>query len=238
MKGVGWLFLFFADGIIHLLSIHYCWIELRYATKPLLTLLLGLFVFQSLKRTPLPRIILLSALGLSGAGDIFLLFEDKQPVCFIPGLACFLLAHIFYIFLFIKLGKIYPGFRKNPGRPAIPVTIYTLGLFLLIRPGLGALEIPVIIYACALAFMLISGLSVFDFSKKAGRFAITGAVLFVISDSLLAINKFSNPFPEAAILVMLTYSLAQFFIASGVCFWIKTKTGANDNTEPGGRRIF
>jgi uncharacterized membrane protein YhhN len=41
---------------------------------------------------------------------------------------------------------------------------------------------------------------------------IAGALLFVISDSLLAINKFYKPLPFAALFIMLTYCAAQYFI--------------------------
>jgi uncharacterized membrane protein YhhN len=65
--------------------------------------------------------------------------------------------------------------------------------------------------------MLVSCIAVFGFSKRAGKTCIAGAVLFVLSDSLLAINKFHHPFPEAGLLIMLIYIMAQLFIVTGIC---------------------
>ena len=50
---------------------------------------------------------------------------------------------------------------------------------------------------------------------------MAGALLFVISDSVLAINKFYHPFEIAGIIIMLTYGLAQFFIAEGAIQYIQ-----------------
>jgi len=52
---------------------------------------------------------------------------------------------------------------------------------------------------------------------------MTGAGLFVISDSVLAINKFYQPFEAAGILIMLTYGLAQFFIIKGAIKYIRNR---------------
>jgi uncharacterized membrane protein YhhN len=52
-------------------------------------------------------------------------------------------------------------------------------------------------------------------SKAAWNSLFSGALLFVMSDSLLAINKFVHPIPEAGFLIMSTYILAQYFIVQG-----------------------
>ena len=46
-----------------------------------------------------------------------------------------------------------------------------------------------------------------------GRWALVGAVVFAISDSLLAINRFIDPFVGAAYLVMVTYWGGQLCLA-------------------------
>jgi uncharacterized membrane protein YhhN len=86
-----------------------------------------------------------------------------------------------------------------------------------LNPYLGDLKIPVIVYALVLSGMLITAWHAFDFNNQTdGRWIITGAACFVLSDSLLAINKFYSSFTFAGILIMLTYALAQLFIVSGV----------------------
>jgi uncharacterized membrane protein YhhN len=63
-------------------------------------------------------------------------------------------------------------------------------------------------------------------NKPAGKWMMLGALLFVISDSILAINKFYQPFEAAGVLIMLTYGLAQFFIVEGAGRYIRS---ANSN---------
>jgi uncharacterized membrane protein YhhN len=59
-------------------------------------------------------------------------------------------------------------------------------------------------------------------NKKAGWWMLVGALLFVISDSLLAIDKFYQPLPFAGVLIILTYGLAQLFITTGAISYIQT----------------
>jgi len=56
--------------------------------------------------------------------------------------------------------------------------------------------------------------------KAAGRSMLLGAILFIISDSVLAINKFYEPFSAAGIIIMLTYAFAQMLIVLGVIKYI------------------
>ena len=51
-----------------------------------------------------------------------------------------------------------------------------------------------------------------------------GAILFVVSDSLLAFNKFFSPFNNAGVIIMLTYGLAQLFITEGAVRYINSET--------------
>jgi uncharacterized membrane protein YhhN len=55
---------------------------------------------------------------------------------------------------------------------------------------------------------------------RAGRLFAAGAIFFVASDTALAINKFSAPFPHAALVIMITYGLAQFFLTYGAMQFI------------------
>jgi uncharacterized membrane protein YhhN len=55
---------------------------------------------------------------------------------------------------------------------------------------------------------------------RAGRFFASGAIFFVASDTALALNKFNAPFPHAALVIMITYGLAQFFLTNGALQYI------------------
>jgi uncharacterized membrane protein YhhN len=72
------------------------------------------------------------------------------------------------------------------------------------------------VYAAVICSMLLCSLHIFlKVNKPANLFYLVGAVFFVLSDSLLAINKFYQPFAFAGVFIMLTYCAAQYFIVTG-----------------------
>jgi uncharacterized membrane protein YhhN len=96
------------------------------------------------------------------------------------------------------------------------VIAYGLSLIWLLFPYLGSLKIPVIVYAAVICTMLLCSLHVFLKVKSPSNiFYLLGAASFVLSDSLLAFNKFYQPFPFAAVCIMLTYCAAQYGIVKG-----------------------
>ncbi|RFS24064.1 lysoplasmalogenase [Chitinophaga silvatica] len=212
-------FLLLADLVLVALNLN----EYRVATKPLLTLLLVIYVLYS--RSPVPkgfRNLLLTALLFSSLGDDLLLYDNGS--LFLPGLGSFLIAHIFYIIFFLKIRY------SNPPTPACKYPFIFLNaavviLFLLfLMPYLGPFKIPVIIYALTISITVQSVLHSFHFNRQpAGWYCITGAVLFLISDSLIAVGKFYHPFPGSDILVMLTYGLAQFGLVFGSLKYFESK---------------
>lgn len=141
------------------------------------------------------------ALFFSWVGDVLLMLPYNL---FVFGLASFLLAHVFYI----------RHFWGEWDRQQVPfrwptaggVVIYLLALLLFLYPILGALKIPVILYGFVISTMLLLALH----TRRPGY--SLGAALFVLSDSILAVNKFHTPIPFAALLVMSTYGLAQFYL--------------------------
>jgi len=79
-------------------------------------------------------------------------------------------------------------------------------------PGLERLKVPVIIYVVIITTMVIAAVLAPFTSQLIGF----GAVLFLISDSLLGLNKFRQPIPAAGYLIWATYYLAQCGIAMGL----------------------
>ena len=216
MKYNIWLIFFIADLFTDLLSVFYKWNEVRYFSKPLITILLFIYCIEKAKAKIKSISFLLIALIFSLAGDFFLLFDAINPSLFIFGLISFLIAHVFYILLFLKIKKTNRPSQKPYWWLILLVSMYTVSLFLLLYNSLGSLKIPVLIYASVLSMMFLSSAHAFDINKISGKLCIAGAALFVMSDSLLAINKFYFPFSSAGLLVMLTYSFAQLFIVLGV----------------------
>jgi len=187
--------------------------ECRFVSKPLLMiLLLAYYVFAA---KPMNRMIVI-ALLLSLAGDVLLMWDDY----FIPGLISFLTAHVFYIFAFRQLIDLESetgliGVQRV--RFAFPIVLSGTGLVVILYPVLNDLKIPVMIYALVIVVMALNALFRFGRTTQAS-FALTfgGAVLFMISDSLLAVNKFLSPLDMGGFWIMLTYCAAQFLIVTGL----------------------
>ena len=131
---------------------------------------------------------------------------------FIVGLLSFLLAHVLYIFVFnIKRTN------RNVVRVILPLVLYALALLFLLIKGLNQLLIPVIVYMIAiLAMVVFAFLRKDNVPNQSYAMVMIGAIFFVISDSILAINKFYKPIAYAHLLIMATYALAQYLITLGV----------------------
>ena len=186
----------------------------HFITKPLLLISLILYFFVQSKLMILKtRIMILMALTFSLMGDIFLMFVAQSPNYFMLGLIFFFLAHVFYCIVFCR--DRHP--KTNPIGPIIVLTFYAFGLFYVLKNNLGHLLIPVIFYIIIILFMVITAfLRQRNVSQKSFILVFIGAILFVISDTILALNKFYMPLPFSSISIMLTYGLAQFFIVSGL----------------------
>jgi alkylglycerol monooxygenase len=149
--------------------------------------------------------LLVAALSFSLAGDVFLMLPGQ----FIPGLVAFLIAHLCYIALFR---------RDAPWFASVKALAITLGLagamFAFLIPSLpGALRIPVAAYALVIALMAAQALGRASVQRDKHAVGVAvGALLFMLSDSLLAINKFAQPLPMAQLWVLATYYAAQVLI--------------------------
>ena len=138
------------------------------------------------------------------------------------GLASFLIAHLFYISLFIWIKRMNQRDRRWDPKIIFITLIYTGGLFYFLYPNLGPLQLPVAVYAIVLGVMFITAFHAFSIRQQlAGFFCACGALLFVVSDSLLAINKFCVSFLMADVLIMFTYAIAQLFIVTGASSYLR-----------------
>lgn len=208
---------FFIISALHLTAMIFNMEWLGTNTKPFLLLSLIYAVLSFAKSTTTNKRwinILIVALGLSCAGDILLLLEKKlnNPLLFYFGLGAFLLAHISYIVLYKNLGK---QFKSIP--LLLVYILYLLFFFYLLVPGMKTdLAIPVVLYGFVLCAMAWSAWRLVSVHKAYGMYVVFGAILFVISDSILAIRKFKMPVAQGDFLIMLTYLAAQFLITWGI----------------------
>jgi len=183
----------------------------RTASKTLAIAALALFA--AFAEAPM---LLVLGLIFSALGDLFL-SRDGDKV-FLAGMAAFFTAHVAYILQFISLGS--AGDILGGRLPAAGVMILFTGLiYRFLWPGLGSFRVPVALYSLAILGM---GLSALDLPMSGPTFWILiGAGLFVLSDSVLAIEKFhltevSHLNQIAQHIVWITYWLAQASIMFGV----------------------
>ncbi|MEK8053257.1 lysoplasmalogenase [Ideonella sp. DXS22W] len=163
------------------------------------------------------RRAVLAGLVLSLLGDVALLWPREG---FVPGLVAFLLAHLAYLVAFTR-GGVALAVRRGP---FIVYALVAGAVLWRLWPGVPeALRPPVIAYVLCLAAMaaqaaarwlvLAEGSTV---QERLARRAALGGALFLLSDALLATNKFAGPVPLSALWVLASYWAAQWLIASAL----------------------
>jgi uncharacterized membrane protein YhhN len=159
-------------------------------------------------------ILIIAGLFFSWAGDIFLELPDSE-VMFVPGLASFLLAHVMYLTVFFTTkGKNYIIPKRS--FLLLPVIIYGVVLIGYLYKSLGDMRLPVIVYAVVILTMLSGAINRYNkVTSRSYNLVLAGAILFVLSDSMIAVNKFSFSIPSARIFIMTTYVIAQYLIVTG-----------------------
>ncbi len=189
--------------------------------KPSIMITLGLYYWITQRsRNETLSVPLTVAIIFSCIGDVLLMLQHLNSDFFMFGLVAFLIAHVFYIFTYMQHQGLesadgLQGLRKI--RFALPIVLSGTGLITILYNHLGDLKIPVIVYAGVLTYMVLVAL--FRFGKtNTASFAMVfgGAILFMISDSLIAINKFLESLPQAGFWIMTTYIVGQFLIVRGL----------------------
>ena len=156
-----------------------------------------------------------AGLIFSWAGDVILEFSKVNTNMFVAGLLCFLLAHIMYFTVFITT----PGkntILSNRLWLLLPVFVYGITLVTFLYRDLAGMKMPVILYTIFILSMLSGAINRREkVNQPSYWLVLAGAILFVISDSAIAVNKFSLPFESSGIVIMSTYILAQYLIVMG-----------------------
>ncbi len=215
MKQKHWTLLFAIVLLGELIGIQLENNILQFIFKPLIIpVVTGYFISHLNDSTKGLNKWILAALAFSWIGDVLLMFQDIKDVFFLLGLSAFLLAHVFYIIYFHQVRR-KENVKSNPWLLLI-VVIYYAALISFLSPYLDDMKLPVRIYGIVISFMFMLALHMlFIRNKEAGKWMMIGALLFVSSDSLLALNKFYQPFEFASLMIIVTYALAQFFIVKG-----------------------
>lgn len=211
------LYFFVLVSIAELISVFYHITELTLIAKPLIMIALAGYYVVS---TPNRSSLFLVALAFCWLGDVFLMFDYKHELFFMAGLGSFLTGHVLYILCYQRLRfneATNPLLGPQKIRFSLPILLAGTGLVVVLYPTLGGLRIPVMLYALVITVMALQALFRFGYTTiKSFALIFCGAICFMISDSLLAINKFLQPVPMASLCIMATYILAQYLIVEGV----------------------
>ncbi|MFY0608108.1 MAG: lysoplasmalogenase [Cyclobacteriaceae bacterium] len=198
---------------VHITAIVVGAIDLIPITKIMLmpTLIYLVFVMADGVVT-MPRLMLVVVLIFSWIGDILLIYEGDSY--FLGGLGSFLVAHLVYAYVMRKTAYDKP---KLMIKPLIPVFIYGAVLLSILIPNAGSLAIPIVVYALCILIMismaiLRNGLTTND----SFNYVVIGAIMFVLSDSCIAIDKFVMEIPLAGFFIMTSYVSAQYLIVKGI----------------------
>ena len=154
------------------------------------------------------------ALAFGSLGDVLL---DWNASLFPAGLGAFLIGHFFYIGLFWKN-------RPRPTRLAMweiallaGLALFASAMSLYLLPATGELAPAVVMYMGALMGMVASTVAL----QLPARWVVVGALLFLFSDTVLAVSKFKSTVPGRELLVWPTYYVGQLLIAVG---YLRAKT--------------
>ncbi len=196
----------------------------RFISKPLLMIVLIAFYMQAVggKWNKVHQLIRV-AFFFSWVGDVALMFVFKNENFFLVGLVGFLITHILYAVAFADVSN-----KKNKALlpkklwVIVPLAIYMLALLSLIVPGITGNEktqaflIPVLVYTAAISTMVVFTINRYGrVNDRSFALVFGGALLFMFSDSIIAINKFLHPFGVASIFIMILYISGQYLIAKG-----------------------
>lgn len=212
-----WLGAYAVLAALHVLGVASDSETLSWATKPLLMPVLAVWLFQQTKGSSSAlRNGWLAGLAFSTLGDVLLQFPGS--LFFLLGLSAFLLAHLSFI-AGINLGlKDRRGFlRENMGW-LLPLVAYPLALLWWLWTGIPeGMRLPVAVYASVISTMLASVVNLRGRIPPAVfHTLLLGALLFVLSDSLIAVSKFGQPFAGAHVAIIVTYIAGQYLLVRGV----------------------
>jgi len=204
------LLLIILSGLLHITGLYVKSPSLKMVFKPLTTALIIYLAFQQGGNSfSFYKTMILIGLGLSLMGDIFLMLPRER---FIAGLVSFLTAHVFFIVAFTSNGGPFWNWIY-----LAPVFVYFSLLSNVLLKHTGKMTLPVVVYSLVILFFLWQAAGRYGFQPDMlTACGLFGAILFVLSDSLLAYNKFVKPIKWAPGILMILYWSALYFLALSV----------------------
>ena len=174
------------------------WQQLIFFSKPLLLTTLSLYFFLATQKNPSTfRTSILGGLIFSIAGDVFLMFVENDPQSqqyFLFGLGSFLITHLCYLWAFLKFPSEEKGWLTKRPWVIMLFFLFLVGNMIFLWPDIPeAMRIPVVVYSMAIISMTMTCLNLANKIPTATfQFLFLGVLLFVLSDNIIALNKFKS----------------------------------------------
>lgn len=190
-------------------ALAFTYLLLMHSGLPLLLLVIlkvlpiALLIGMAYRQSGAPLYVPL-ALFFSGCGDTLLALPHER--WFLYGLGAFLLAQLTYTAGFFRARRAIIDSQAR--RRLMLLATFMVAIAAGVLPASGELIVPVAAYFVAIAAMACTA----ALHRYSGLMLFAGAFIFVLSDSMIAINKFVMPFEGARYAIMLTYYTAQGLI--------------------------
>lgn len=187
-------------------------LQFRIFTKPLVVgSLLVFFLMQEVDKKT--KMLVTAALIFSVIGDVQLIYSGESDSLFVGGLAAFLVAHIMYIIQFSRTRNKDVGFLA----PFLVLLVYAISMFWYLSDSLHDMAIPVAVYIVVfLAMILFAYLRDDSMTDNSYIYILSGALLFMLSDSIVGITRFKSDIPFSGPLVMGIYGTGQLLMVLGI----------------------
>lgn len=188
------------------------WRPFRIITKPLVVgSILVFFLIQKVDRKT--KVLVTTALLFSLIGDFQLIYAGEYESLFLGGLLAFLIAHIMYIIQFSRTRNKDVGISA----PLLVLLAYAASMLWYLSDSLNDMAIPVAVYiAVILIMILFAYLRDDSMMDNSYIYVLSGALLFMLSDSIVGITRFKSDIPFSRILVMGIYGIAQLLMVLGI----------------------
>jgi uncharacterized membrane protein YhhN len=208
---------FIVVSVIHLAGCIVQNKKLRTVTKPLLMPLLALtaaaVLIPLLPDSQHTLTFILAALACGTAGDVFLISSDKKY--FIAGALCFLTGHFFWISLNCRAFSSLPRSLAVIG--IVCIVVFLAAAYLIAGKPKGAMGVCTVIYSAVLCMLVFTGAAaVYAYGTTAAMLYLAGALVFLLSDTILGYSILKKKFPIADFLVMFTYITGQALLTAAV----------------------
>lgn len=198
---------------LHLVCIYLGMSTPRLITKLLLLPLLILYLAAEPGKT---SVVVYIGLFCSFMGD--LLLTRSGEIFFLLGMLAFIGTHVCNILFFYRLQTGHPGKPVSLVLALVVLAVISGGVYFLLADQLGSFRIPILVYMAIISLMAVMATQTLvhpGLIQTSIRCFIPGAALFVLSDGLLALNKFLLHTGTIDIAVMLTYGMAQYLLVKG-----------------------